>query len=221
MKNKGVTLLELMIALSIVGILVALTAPAFLSEWLREGDVKTSVRGLFDDLKWAQAEAQKQGSVMLSGGTLQRRAVFFVFNEAGNSYSIWRWQDEDGDIMPEDGELDPDLDNISFGAQDNAVKTESLEDGVSFGFGSGVDDACRNDGNSTGAPFSTTIVAPSYPPCSGSPCIQFDAKGFMKGQPNKVIYITDNKYSYAIAGNLAGIFRMCEWVDNEWRMTRG
>ncbi len=217
--NKGMTLLELMLTITIIAILAAVAVPTIFYNWNREGEVASASRNLLDDLKWAQSEAQKQGNMELSGGQLINRRIFVVFDAPNNTYSVWRWEDEDGDNIPETGELGPTFNNPN---NDAAIKTEQLDDGVSFGSSADVDKTACN--NASGAPSGAIVnlsAASTFPPCSSLPCIQFDSKGFIRGQSGDiVIYLTNNQYNYAITTNgVAGILRMCKWVAGSWQMS--
>lgn len=219
MDNRGMTVLELMVVVAVIAALAAIAVPTLYSQLISSGKVGSATSNLYDDIKWAQSEAQKQGSMDIStGGSLRRRSIFVVFDQGSNSYSIWRWQDEDGDNLPETDELAPDFSNPN---NDGAIKTVTLDNNVTFGFGSDVSKkACTN---ASGAPSGaiTNISSMSLPPCNGLPCIQFDAKGFIKGQSGDiVIYLTNNSYTYAVtADSLAGIFKMCKWVADTWQYT--
>ncbi len=220
MGDRGLTVLELMVVVVVIAVLTAIAIPTLYSQLISSGKVGSAASNLYDDIKWAQSEAQKQGSMAIStGGSLRRRGLFVVFDQGSNSYSIWRWQDEDGDNLPEADELAPDFNNPN---NDGAIKTVTLDNNVTFGFGSGVSKkACSNASGAPSGAIVNVSTSIGLPPCNGLPCIQFDAKGFIKGQSGDiVIYLTNNKYSYAItADSIAGIFKMCKWAADNWQYT--
>ncbi len=230
MDDRGLTVLELMVGVSIIAVLVALAAPTLYSNLISSGKVGSAASNLYDDIKWAQSEAQKQGSMDIEwvemppgsgnwGWGLRQRGVFVVFDETNNSYSIWRWEDKDGDNLPEAGELAPDFNNSN---NDGAIKTVTLDNNVTFGFGSDVNKkACSNGAGAPSGPIINVSTSMGLPPCYGLPCIQFDAKGFIKGQTGDiVIYLTNNSHTYAVtADSIAGIFKMCKWVADTWQYT--
>jgi prepilin-type N-terminal cleavage/methylation domain-containing protein len=75
--SSGFTLLELIITLSILGILAAFAVPAF-SAWLPEYELKRAVRELYSNMQFARMTAIRQ-----------RQKYRLIFNLAGNgSYTV-------------------------------------------------------------------------------------------------------------------------------------
>lgn len=211
-RDDGVTLVELIVVLAMITIVAAIAAPAIYQVLSPEGRLKANVSNLYSDIVFAQNEALRQGAYNVIGGTLRQRKVFFVFT-GNNSYSIWRWEDSDGDNVKDAGEFDPKM----AGGADASVKTVTMGDGTRlfYGFASDVSSsACENGASPT---LAVTYGEDNLPPCGGN-CrnIEFDANGFADSPGT--IYITNGNYSYAIDGNSAGLFNMCKWdkSNSQW-----
>ena len=58
-KNTGMTLLEVMVVVAIIGIIVAIAAPSF-STMLEKQRIKGAAEAMLADLRWARAEAIKR-----------------------------------------------------------------------------------------------------------------------------------------------------------------
>lgn len=59
--QNGVTLIELMIGLAIVGILIAVAAPSF-NSWIQNAQVRTAAQSILDGLQLARAEAVRSNA---------------------------------------------------------------------------------------------------------------------------------------------------------------
>ena len=57
--HRGFTLIELMVTITLMGLLLALAAPAMLS-WIRNSKIRTTAEGLQSGLRQAQAEALRR-----------------------------------------------------------------------------------------------------------------------------------------------------------------
>ena len=77
MNKKGFTLVEIVVTISILSILTAITIPTYIS-WLPKHRLQTSVRQIYDDLNLAKMEAVRTNTVAV--------AIFYPFN---NTYSIF------------------------------------------------------------------------------------------------------------------------------------
>lgn len=200
-RPQGFTLIELLVALAVIGILLGVAgwgSYATLQRW-------QSWRGaqqLADDLREAQAHAERGNAYALSEGGLVMVRSFLVLEPVERRYALFNWQDGDGDGRPEEGES-------------QRVWTRELPPQVSFGWAAGVTrKAC---GNSAGLPTAAvTFGTAGYPPCSGRPCIKFDRQGFSSMGPG-AIYLRDGEQSFAISGTRAGHFTVCQWTGGAWR----
>lgn len=169
--------------------------------------LKTSAQNLAEDLRFAQNEAVRQGDAGPGGGAFRSRKAFVVFDISNNRYSIWRWEDSNGNNLREAGEFNPDLAGIA--GSDMPVRTGTLDYGVSFRILSAVTkSACGSSGPAPGS--SVTFQDDPKPPCNGSPCIRFNGKGFIEGL-NGAAYMTDDNHAYAVSANRAGLIKFCKW----------
>jgi type IV fimbrial biogenesis protein FimT len=69
-RHKGFTMIELMIVISIIGILAAIAAPSF-ADMIERNKLKQAAEGLKSDLEWARSEAIKQScnvSIVFTSG---------------------------------------------------------------------------------------------------------------------------------------------------------
>jgi prepilin-type N-terminal cleavage/methylation domain-containing protein len=207
----GFSLIELIVVMAVGATLLVVSLPFLIEAFSPR--VKTSAECLAEDIRFAQNEAVRQGSATVGGGTFRPRKAFIVFDIADNSYSVWRWEDFNGNNVREAGEFSPDLDPAKLGnpANDAPIRTGRLENGVSFRIHSDVTKrACGGTGTPPANPVSFNDEA--NPPCNGSPCIRFDGKGFIEGI-NGAAYLTDDNHAYAISTNRAGILTVCRWDE--------
>jgi prepilin-type N-terminal cleavage/methylation domain-containing protein len=210
--DKGITLIELMVVLSIIAILSALAVPPFM-DFLSKGKVEDEAGRLFENIKWAQIEAEKQGDVAMVAGVLRRRRIYVAIDENNRRYSVWRWQDTNGNGVTEAGEFDREFDTVN--PVDEPIRSENLSK-TKIGFGSTVNKkACNNE---NGTPSSGLINLLNCPDviCSGCKCIRFDGKGFNDGLNNASIYLTNDRYTSAIIIGVAGTLNMCNWNGTQW-----
>ncbi len=221
MNRRGITLVELLIVLAIVGILLGLSAPPFF-EWVGESQLENRALQLYSDLKWAQSVAQDQGDVGINnqviGGILTatplKRRVFVAIDTDDGGYRIYRWQDENADGVYNPGEFDPEFENTT----DAPIRQyESLSPAVP-GRLSQVDDAACSSGttNSSGAFVSINNCPTVSGVFSGSDvCIRFNSKGFYEGGNNAAIYLKSGEHQYALAINITGTIRLCQLVEED------
>ncbi len=218
--TAGFTIMELLVVMAVAAVLVVLAVPLFFETF--SSRLNTSAQNLAEDMRFAQNEAVRQGDANPDGGTFRARKAFVVFDTDHHTYSVWRWEDANGNNVREAGEFSPDLDPAKLGnpSNDGPVRTGSLDSGVYFRIhGAVTRSACGGDGPAPANPVS--FQADGDPPCNGSPCIRFDGKGFIDGRGGGA-YLTDDNHSYAISANRAGIFRFCKWdeSDGTWVLLR-
>jgi type IV fimbrial biogenesis protein FimT len=92
LKNKkGFTLTELVVIFSIIGIMMAISIPSFIS-WLPRHRLQTSVRQIYDDLNLAKIQAVRSNTVAV-----------IIFKPASNDYDIFL--DTNGSWSYDGGEL--------------------------------------------------------------------------------------------------------------------
>ncbi|MET0716814.1 MAG: GspH/FimT family pseudopilin [Pseudoxanthomonas sp.] len=82
MPERGFTLVELMVTLTLIAILAALAAPSF-GVWIKNSQVRTSAEALQSGLRTAQAEALRRS----------RQVVFSLTNSASPQTSLTATQD--------------------------------------------------------------------------------------------------------------------------------
>ena len=130
MRKDGFTLIELMVTISILGILVSIAIPGF-SRWLPGYRLKSATRDVYSNMQLA-----KMGAIKANADWA------IVFNAASDNYLVCS---------------DKGVDNIWSTTADNAIeKTVSLanyESGVGYGHGSATDDIPNN-----GAPPADNIT---------------------------------------------------------------
>ncbi|WP_020674720.1 pilus assembly FimT family protein [Geopsychrobacter electrodiphilus] len=200
--QQGFTLLEMLVVVSVMGIIAALAAPN-LHDYIARWQVRRAANQVYDDLQKAQQAALQAGNYGLnSAGRLAEKKLFWVFNVTNRSYQTFRWEDEDGDGTPDAGEATP-------------LFMSTLPENVSFGMVSGVTrTAC---GDSVGSPAAAiTFSAPGYPPCNDSPSLRFNKFGFSETGPGG-IYLTKGEVSYALSMTRPGNITMCRWDGAHWR----
>lgn len=217
--TAGVTMVELLVVMAVAAALSVLAVPLFFEAF--SSRLKTSAQNLAEDMRFAQHEAVRQGDANAGGGAFRARKAFVVFDIDNHTYSIWRWEDFNGNNVREAGEFCPALDPARLGdpANDGPVRTGRLDNSVHFRIHDDVTkNACEGSGPAPGSPVS--FQADAHPPCNGSPCIRFNGKGFIEGR-NGAAYLTDDNHSYAVSANRAGLFRFCKWdVDtHNWVMS--
>lgn len=210
--SRGISLIELVVVISIVGILAVLGLPPFM-EFVSKGRVENEIGMLYENIKWAQTEAEKQGDVAMVNGNLCRRRIFVTIDRNSETYSIWRWQDNNQNGIPEATEFDKDFDTLN--PADEPVRREALSK-TTIGFDSSVDKKACNNGN--GAPSDGIVNLVDCPNviCNGCQCIRFDGKGFIEGLNGGSIYLTNGKYTAAISLGVAGVIEMCKWNGSQW-----
>ncbi len=196
---RGVTLIELIVVITILGILLSIALPKF-NSYIKDLKALKEASQVYEDLRLAQMEALKRGGSSLVGGNLVNRRVFVVFDIPNTSYSVYLWEDIDGDGNPEVGES-----NLLF-SRSLVYMRFSIPPGVTTS-------ACAGD--SPISSFPVTFQAKAYPPCNGNPCVMFHPWGFIE-DPNGVIYMSYQDKTYAVSINRAGYIRLCKWSGSVW-----
>lgn len=199
--QRGVTLLELLVALAIVGILLAVASWGS-AEVVQRWQTWRGAQQVLEDLREAQAHAERSGGFVFNGGALVTARSFLVFEPEMKRYGLFAWQDSDGDGVPEVGES-------------RRIWSRVLPPAVNFGWAAGVDrKACSNGDGTPTLPI--TFGTTGYPPCEGRPCLKFDKQGFSSMGPGAV-YLVDGNQSFALTATRPGHFTLCRWDGRQWR----
>lgn len=207
-RSRGVTLIEILIVLAVLGILATFGVSLF-RDLLRDWRLKDAAHQLLEDVREVQSRAMKAGDFVNiavgSGRQFRQQAVFLVFDVNGRSYKAWQWIDKNNNGLPEASPNDVLVE----------LFTRSLPAGIDFSSGIASKTACSaSDPINPLASHKVTFDTKSYPPCDGNRCIQFDAQGTINDKGN--LYLSDNRNSWAINSLSPGFFRLCRWAGNSW-----
>lgn len=198
--RRGFSLLELLLVLALVGALLCLGSWGS-AAWVRRWQVTRGVGQLYEDLKQAQTTAEQAGNTALVDGALVARRSFLVFNPEQTRYSLYQWQDVDGDGVPQPGE-------------NRRIWERQLPPGVEFAVAEGIGlRACSNQPGAPSGPI--TFNTAGYPPCLGQPCIKFDNQGFSVMGPGAA-YLTNGDRHVALTLTRPGHFTLCRWDGSRW-----
>jgi len=205
MKKNGITLIELIVVLSIISIL-SLLAVATITDWQPRYKMESNASKLLEDIKWSQIEAEKFGNYEIIGGQMRMRRVYFVIEPSERRYRIYRWQDDNGNSVPESGEF-----GISF------IKEVRLDSNIEFSFESNINRiGCSNAlGNPSGGLVNLLNCPASICGSGMCNCLRFNGKGFYEGMNGAAIYLTNQRATYALNINRTGIVTMCRWDSNK------
>ncbi|HKL27348.1 MAG TPA: prepilin-type N-terminal cleavage/methylation domain-containing protein [Desulfuromonadales bacterium] len=199
--KRGFSLLELLMAIALLALLTAAGTwggAAILRDW----QVRRAAHQLEEDLECAQRQTEQRGSVGLVNGRLLEQHSFLVFQPQGRSYTFYRWQDIDGNGVPDAGEA-------------VALWDRSLPPGIDFGWTADVDRrACSNPIGLPGR--AVTFARPDYPPCHDRPCIKFDSLGTSVIGPGAV-YLSNGSQSFALSLTRPGVLTICRWNGSKWQ----
>lgn len=199
--KRGMTLLELLVTLAIIGLLLGAGYWGS-AEVVQRWQVWRGGQQILEDIKEAQARAERENGFAFSDGALVTARSFLVFEPEEGRYGLYDWHDVDGDGHPESAET-------------RRVWSRELPPAVRFGWAAEVDrKACSN---SAGPPVAAvTFGTASYPPCSGSPCLKLDQLGFSVMGPG-AIYLVDGAHSFALTVTRPGRLTLCRWDGRQWR----
>jgi prepilin-type N-terminal cleavage/methylation domain-containing protein len=200
--QRGFTLAELLMVIAIIGVVTGISAlgikPIFDSWRLQEASNQ-----ILEDMRHAQDQAIKTGDYSLDAGTGKFRMtrIFMVFDITNRNYQTYLWTDTDNNGTPDAGET-------------LAIEgTNLLPAGINFGTAHATKSACSNS-NASHSRRTVTFGAAAYPPCNGSPCVQFDKFGFL--DRTGAVYLNNSEKSTAISPQLTGHMNMCSETDGRW-----
>lgn len=108
---RGFSLIELMVAVAILAILLALAVPSF-QDMIQRNRVRTAAADLTTGLNLARAEAIKRGL-----------SVSLCVNDTSNAWSVWASSEVRGTCEDEDGKPPP----IRCGYLDSGITLEPKE----------------------------------------------------------------------------------------------
>lgn len=189
---SGVTLVELMIVLTLIAILVAISAPSF-EGWNRVNRLKSGVRKVAISLQNARLKAisaNRRCYLDFAPGSLTPADSFFTV-----------WLDVDGDQTYDSGEIDSTL--IGFPDTKGGFPGFKLPRGVRF-----------SASGPTSGPEGMTVAADGVD-FNGADLVGFNAQG--EGTDG-VVYLTgEGGNIFAVAVSRLGRVRTYRWEDNQWR----
>ncbi len=210
LRSSGVTLVELLVVVAIIGILAIALGSTIFRGYTSESSVRSAARELVADLQLVQNDAAAWGGGTIVNGVLIRRSVYIVFNTATNSYSVWRYQDTNGNNVRDAGEAIPAPtipaakilpNNVAFGL--TYKKTDGSTATVDKG-------ACTN-GSAPGSPVSFGVQVNT--PCNNNNCFEMSSKGFPPFSGS--LYLSNDDAAFAVNINAAGLLRICRWSVEE------
>jgi type II secretory pathway pseudopilin PulG len=213
--RNGITLIELIIIIAIIGILAALGIPE-INRFAADSKVRSCATDLIQNMKVARAMAIKEN-----------REYLIVFDTANNRYLIGF----DGDDTNGDGSPDGDGDLITIDSDTFGICKDTDGDRLPEGdvLVNGVPECVRvvnlsNCGNNIIFGYTTGTRPPSSPnggpppPISGitfsgtPPTAEFDSDGSMDKLGSAYFQQTTRGYSYCVRiSNQAGNVKMWKW----------
>lgn len=221
MNRRGFTLTEIIVIIAIIGILLAMGAPPFMS-MLRRSTLEEKAQRFQETLKFAQIEAQKRGGTEFgnlssaSGKVISARkqSVYVAIYPDSNTFKVIAWSDTNKDSLKTDDEFTV-IQELSFGV------------GASFMLPSSIDKKACN--NTTPAPTDSIVnftdtscpatAATLFP--DGTRCVKLNGKGFSESMKYAAVYISSNSgETFAVTMNPAGLTDLCRWEGQNWLKLR-
>ncbi len=134
MREKGFTLIELMVTVSVLGILAAIAVPAF-SQWLPRYRLKNAARDIYSNMQLAKLGAIKQNSDWA-----------IHLDETSNTYRVCSSDGGDGDWTDGDETVE------------KTVNLPDYESGVAYGHGNATKEVTGGSFDSGGTTYSGDVA---------------------------------------------------------------